>query len=240
MVSLCKMKPYSIVLLHLLLASLSSFEVRALPLNSPLLPTYDYISGSTPSTKPQPTNSTAVIGGGPAGLTVANRLTEDPTINVLVLEAGPAAHGQPEVEIPGLIGDDIGSIYDWNLSTVPQIYLDGRRRAIPQGHALGGGTILNGMLWNRGGQGDYEDWVELGNPGWGWEDTLPYFKMSETYTPVVNELLREKFDIQEDAAVHGFEGPVNVSFPKFFWNESAVLFDALNGTYCVHASLLRG
>ena len=82
-----------------------------------------------------------VVGGGPAGLTVANRLSEDPTVNVLVIEAGPADAGEPEVEIPGLIGDDIGGLYDWNLSTVPQVYLDGQPRSLPQGRAMGGGTI---------------------------------------------------------------------------------------------------
>lgn len=132
------------------------------------------------------------------------------------------------MEVPGFIGDDIGGIYDWNLSTVPQTYLDGSPRSIPQGRVLGGGTILNGMLWNRGGQGDYEDWVNLGNPGWGWDDLLPYFMKSEMYTPVYSEAIAEQFSIQEDPYVHGDSGPVNVSFSKYFWNSSAMLFDALN------------
>jgi choline dehydrogenase-like flavoprotein len=111
------------------------------------------------------TDGSAVVGGGPAGLTVANRLSEDRSVTVLLFEAGLADNNEPAVEIPAFIGNDIGGIYDWNLTTVPQIYLDGAQRSIPQGRALGGGTILNGMLWNRGGQGDYQDWVDLGNPG---------------------------------------------------------------------------
>ena len=169
-----------------------------------------------------------MVGGGPAGLTVANRLSEDPSVNVLLLEAGPADTREPDVEIPGFIGDDIGSVYDWNLSTVAQTYLDGAPRSIPQGHALGGGTIINGMLWNRGGQGDYQDWVDLGNPGWSWDDLLPYFIKSETYTPVDSEEIAEQFSIEEWPDAHGFSGPVNVSFPKYFWNSSAVLYSALN------------
>ena len=141
------------------LLSILTFTANALPLNTPLLDEYDYI----------------VVGGGAAGLTVANRLSEDASTTVLVLEAGPADNGESGVEIPVFMGTEVGTRYDWNLSTVPQNYLDGTPRAYPQGHALGGGTIINGMLWNRGGQGDYADWEALGNPGWSWEDMLPYF-----------------------------------------------------------------
>lgn len=148
--------------------------------------------------------------------------------------------------MPEFIGQDIGSKYDWNLSTVPQTYLDGLPRPLPQGRVLGGGTILNGMLWNRGSIGDYGDWVQLGNPGWSWDDMLPYFKkvrgarsrrymrlltfqqQSETYTPVYNSEVASQFSIQEDLDVHGFSGPVNVSFSKYFYNSSVNLFDALS------------
>ncbi|KAK4984995.1 hypothetical protein LTR50_006269 [Elasticomyces elasticus] len=194
------------------LALLVSQHVCALPLNSPLLTTYDYI----------------VVGGGPAGLTVANRLSENPAVNVLLLEAGPADQGEQMVEVPQYMGADVGSKYNWNLSTTPQTFLDGKARSLPQGRALGGGTIINGMLWNRGGVGDYQDWVRLGNPGWGWNDMLPYFKKSETFTPVYSNSIGDQFSIHYDPDVHGFSGPVNVSYSKYFYNESVNLFSALN------------
>ncbi|RMY73775.1 hypothetical protein D0863_03642 [Hortaea werneckii] len=184
----------------------------SLPLNSPLLDSYDYI----------------VVGGGPAGLTVANRLSEDPEVNVLLLEAGPADSGELNIALPGMIGHEIGSRYDWNLSTTAQASLNGAVRTVPQGRGLGGGTLINGMLWNRGGVGDYDAWVQLGNEGWSWEDLLPYFIKSETFTPVTSEELALQFSIEADLDVHGFDGPVQVSFPHYMWNSSAVLFDALN------------
>lgn len=107
---------------------------------------------------------------------MANRLSEDPGVNVLLLEAGPADMGEEDIEVPFFVGADVGTQYDWNLTTTPQTYLDGLPRPMPQGRALGGGTILNAMLWNRGGVGDYDDWVSLGNTGWSWDDILPYFQ----------------------------------------------------------------
>nr|OQO25359.1 hypothetical protein B0A51_09932 [Rachicladosporium sp. CCFEE 5018] len=192
-------------------ASIMLSSTLALPLNTPLLSSYDYI----------------IVGGGPAGLTVAHRLSEDASVTVLFLEAGPADTGEDIVMIPGFIGHDIGGQYDWNLSTVAQTFLDGNARSVPSGRALGGGTLLNGMLWSRGGREDYEDWVRLGNPGWGWDDLLPYFMKSETFTPMRDARTAEEYSVREDQSVHGYAGPVNVSHPNYQWNSSISLFSGL-------------
>lgn len=81
------------------------------------------------------------------------------------------------------VGADIGGVYDWDLTTVPQTQLDGGVRQMPQGKVLGGGSILNAMCWNRGGRDDFDAWEALGNPGWSWDGLLPYFmKVSKTAT----------------------------------------------------------
>ena len=75
--------------------------------------------------------------------------------------------------VPQFVGTDVGSQYDWNLGTQDQIYLDGNPRPIPQGKALGGGSILNALVWQRGAREDYDAWEELGNPGWNWDSLRP-------------------------------------------------------------------
>lgn len=87
----------------------------------------------------------------------------------------PSDQYEPIIQNPVYVGADIGGIYDWLLSTTPQTQLDGAARPMPQGKVLGGGSILNAMCWNRGGQDDYDAWAALGNPGWDWEGLLPYF-----------------------------------------------------------------
>ncbi|MCJ1383836.1 hypothetical protein MMC17_006950 [Xylographa soralifera] len=199
-------------LVHLIWPVLGLISGR--DLNGPLLDSYDYI----------------FCGCGISGLVVANRLSEDYGINVLCIEAGQADDYEAIIEVPVYVGADIGGIYDWDLSTVPQMQLDGAARPMPQGKALGGGSILNAMCWNRGGRDDYDAWAALGNPGWDWNGILPYFMKSETYTPVYSEQVAEEYSINYNPAVHGFSGPVQVSYPKYFYPQSVTVnfFDALN------------
>ena len=114
-----------------------------------------------------------IVGGGTAGLAVAARLSEDPDIQVGVVEAGPSAlHGEPTITDPGRFGSTIGSSYDWKYETTPQAGLSGRKIAWPRGRVLGGTSALNLMAWNRGHKKDYDAWARLGNKGWAWDDLL--------------------------------------------------------------------
>ncbi len=119
-----------------------------------------------------------VIGAGSAGCVVANRLTEDEKTTVLVLEAGNPAT-KPEIQIPLDCTQLLGSEVDWGYFSEPEPYLNNRKIFCPRGKVLGGSSSINFMLYVRGNHHDYDHWQELGNPGWSYQDILPYFKKSE-------------------------------------------------------------
>lgn len=119
-----------------------------------------------------------IIGAGSAGCVVANRLTEDPDTTVLLLEAGNPAT-KPEIQIPVECTKLLGSEVDWGYFSEPEPYLNNRKIFCPRGKVLGGSSSINFLLYTRGNHRDYDRWQELGNPGWSYQEMLPYFKKSE-------------------------------------------------------------
>ncbi|WP_404790674.1 GMC family oxidoreductase [Altericista sp. CCNU0014] len=119
-----------------------------------------------------------VIGAGSAGCVVANRLTEESDTTVLLLEAGNL-DTKPEIHIPGECLSLLGSEVDWGYFSEPEPYLNHRKIFCPRGKVLGGSSSINIMIYLRGNSHDYDRWQELGNPGWSYQDVLPYFKKSE-------------------------------------------------------------
>lgn len=122
-----------------------------------------------------------IVGAGTAGCVLANRLTEDPSVRVLLLEAG-GSDNYHWVHIP------VGYLYcignprtDWMMKTLAEPGLNGRKLVYPRGKVLGGCTSVNGMIYMRGQAADYDHWRQLGNAGWSWEDVLPYFLKSEDH-----------------------------------------------------------
>lgn len=113
-----------------------------------------------------------IVGGGTAGLVIAARLSENPSLTIGVLEAGPAAFDEPRINVPGRLGETLFTEYDWQFETTPQPGLNGRKVPWNRGKVLGGSSALNFMVWNRGDRGDYDAWEELGNKGWGWDGIL--------------------------------------------------------------------
>ncbi|GAA6619238.1 GMC family oxidoreductase [Scytonema sp. NUACC26] len=119
-----------------------------------------------------------VVGAGSAGCVVANRLTEDPETTVLLLEAGNR-DTKPEIQIPADCLKLLDSEVDWGYFSEPEPYLNDRIIFCPRGKVLGGSSSINFMLYVRGNPFDYDHWQALGNPGWSYQDVLPYFKKSE-------------------------------------------------------------
>lgn len=139
-----------------------------------------------------------IAGGGSAGCVLAARLSEDPRINVCLLEAGGRGDGVLIRAPVGIAAMLPTRLHNWALQTVPQQGLGGRRGYQPRGKALGGSSAINAMLYVRGHRSDYDHWARLGNRGWSYADVLPYFKRAEH---------NESFDGSE---YHGNGGPLNV------------------------------
>ncbi|HEY9833446.1 MAG TPA: GMC family oxidoreductase N-terminal domain-containing protein [Stenomitos sp.] len=118
------------------------------------------------------------IGAGSAGCVVANRLTENPETTVLLLEAGNP-DTKPEIQIPLECTHLPGTEVDWGYFSEPEPYLNDRQIFCPRGKVLGGSSAINFLLYTRGNRHNYDHWRSLGNPGWSYQDVLPYFKKSE-------------------------------------------------------------
>ena len=120
-----------------------------------------------------------IAGGGAAGCVLAARLAQDPAIKVCLIEAG----GQGRdlfIRMPAGNGFVFGNPkLDWGYTSVPQRGLGGRSIYYPRGKALGGSSIVNGMIYMRGVPADYDSWQQMGLPGWSYAEVLPYFRRSE-------------------------------------------------------------
>ncbi|KAK0499124.1 aryl-alcohol oxidase precursor [Armillaria luteobubalina] len=155
-----------------------------------------------------------IVGGGTAGNVIANRLTEDAKLSVLVLEAGGSTADVLLSQVPFFWPRlTPGTVWDWNFSTTAQPGLNGRSVPLPRGFGLGGSSAVNAMFYTRGSSQDYDRYAEIsGDSGWGWNALQHYFRKNEHFVaPADHHNITGQFD----PAAHGFHGITGVSLPGF-------------------------
>ncbi|MGH3759518.1 GMC family oxidoreductase [Actinophytocola sp.] len=150
-----------------------------------------------------------VVGAGSAGCVLANRLTEDPSVRVLLLEAG-GEDDADEIHIPAAFASLFKTRFDWNYETVEQKHLGGRSAYWPRAKVLGGCSSMNAMIYIRGNRADYDGW---GVPGWTFDEVLPYFVRAERNSRLAGPL-------------HGTDGPLHVEDRRFTHELSHAWVDA--------------
>ena len=172
----------------------------------PITSTFDYI----------------IVGAGTAGCVLANRISADPRVSVLVVEAG-GMDDYAWIHIP------VGYLYcidnprtDWRYRTEAEAGLNGRALLYPRGKVIGGSSSINGMIYMRGQRHDYDDWAAAGNPGWSWDDVLPLFRKSESHWAMDEAVERRSHEDEtvrtERARFHGHGGEWRVERQRLHWD----------------------
>ncbi|KUI71888.1 Oxygen-dependent choline dehydrogenase [Cytospora mali] len=208
-------------------ADLGTMSVSEARLSTKILPFFQHLVETAARGVPlQPGFSTdmaarnyIIIGGGTSGLVVANRLSENPDVQVLVLETGKDLSADPRVNVPALFTALLGSDAAWQYESVPQPGLGGRVIREPQGKALGGSSAINGQAFIAPAQADIDAWAKLGNPGWDWAGLKPSYKKSYTLIPPSDQATLDHLGVDWiDNEEHGTSGPIKVSFPGIIQN----------------------
>ncbi|KAF3031256.1 hypothetical protein E8E12_001456 [Didymella heteroderae] len=156
-----------------------------------------------------------IVGGGLTGLVVANRLSE---------EKSHWSNYRGHNTIIPTLGNNINSAKQYSVDSAPDKELENTSFGVLIAKVVGGGSVVNGMAFDRASAADYNAWETLGNPGWGFNGLLPYFKKSTTFTPPT--LTGPEFNITYDASYYGTSGPLQASFPNFEFPDVKTIWEA--------------
>jgi len=168
-----------------------------------------------------------IVGGGSAGCVLADRLSADPANRVVLVEAGGSGMGFL-VTMPAGYGKTTGEFgHSWHYSSSPEPTIGGRRMLLPRGRGLGGSSNINGLLYVRGQQADYDAWSNLGALGWGWADVAPYFRRSETWAGGGTDLRGGEGPLRVEEVAH--RNPTNDAVLAAFAEMGVPLVGDYNG-----------
>ncbi|KAH7925221.1 alcohol oxidase [Leucogyrophana mollusca] len=170
-----------------------------------------------------------IIGGGTSGLCVAARLSENPKVSVVVLEAGQANIADPLIITPGGFRRQLGDpAYDWMHKTVPQTTNGGFEYVINGGKGLGGSSRMSFLSWNKPAKEDMDVWEKLGNPGWNWNSFAEFSKRSERHVTKHRHTTLDEVP-GHSPGLYGEHGPISVSVPAEIWEGNTYVLKTMEG-----------
>jgi choline dehydrogenase-like flavoprotein len=177
-----------------------------------------------------------VVGGGLAGLVVANRLSADSNFTVAVIEAGADAYGagQERILVPAgnLYNSALRSAQDWNWQTEGQAEMGGRQLAWPRGKVLGGSSAVNGLYMVRASAAEHNSWGALAGDSdrWGWDNVYRAMKKSEHFVPPSASVQEVLPDLSYNAASHGQDGSIYTSWPGVAYSSTNDFLQSMAAT----------
>ncbi|KAF2725233.1 GMC oxidoreductase [Polychaeton citri CBS 116435] len=180
-------------------------SIFLLPLAASALPSFHYSSNHVPA------YDYIVVGGGTSGLVIANRLSENPDVTVLVIEAGGSVYNNPNVTNVNGYGLAFGTDIDWAYESVNQTYAGGAKQTLRAAKALGGTSTINGLSYARAQVAQIDAWEKLGNDGWNWDSLFPYYKKSESFQ-IPDAARAEAGHMTWVVEDHGLNGPLKTGW----------------------------